>query len=266
MKRQQLFRRLQPNIPEGVFDKDSKRSDGDCRPPRENRWASSDGDQKDLTEFHGYNHEEPEKFSVRLTDTFAKDSIPEGEWTITAVGQLREDAKTGWSSYEQVSLTFSEFGICLKERFENPALVATLQPIIPEEVFVSKLKCLVLADYQHFLYKIRTVIELRESAAHLVKTVGRPVTTTRKLANSLKPVDLTEFHGYNREEPEEFLVRFTDTFAKDSIPEGEWAITAVGQLREDAKTGWPSYEQVSLTFSELEICLKERFENPALVA
>ncbi|KAL3278549.1 hypothetical protein HHI36_024416 [Cryptolaemus montrouzieri] len=63
-----------------------------------------------------------------------------------------------------------------------------------------------------------------------------------QLANILKPVDLPKFHGYNHEDPEEFLVRLTGTFAKHAIPEDKWTITAAGQLREEGKTWWVPYE------------------------
>ncbi|KAL3271854.1 hypothetical protein HHI36_022324 [Cryptolaemus montrouzieri] len=87
-----------------------------------------------------------------------------------------------------------------------------------------------------------------------------------QLANILKPVDLPEFHGHNHKDPEEFLVKLTGTFAKHAIPEEKWTITAAGQLREEAKTWWVPYEHVGLTFSEFETSLKERFNNPALIA
>ncbi|KAL3286412.1 hypothetical protein HHI36_000921 [Cryptolaemus montrouzieri] len=139
---------------------------------------------------------------VRLTGTYAKHAIPEEKWTITAAGQLREEAKTWWVPYEH------EFETSLKERFNNPSLVAKLtaelynrrqkddeaveiflikkqqlfrrlQPNTAEEVLVSTLTCLVLAEYQPFLYKIRTSKDLRETASHLERIVRRPATATR---------------------------------------------------------------------------------------
>ncbi|KAL3277895.1 hypothetical protein HHI36_013236 [Cryptolaemus montrouzieri] len=161
----------------------------------------------DLPEFHGYNHEDPEEFLVKMTGTFAKHAILEEKWTITAAGQLREEVKTWWVPYEHVGLTFSEFETSLKERFNNPALVAKLtaelynrrqeedeaveiflikkqqlfrrlQRNTAEEVLLSTLTCLVLAEYQPFLYKIRTLKDLRETASHLERTVRRPASSS----------------------------------------------------------------------------------------
>ncbi|KAL3281595.1 hypothetical protein HHI36_004802 [Cryptolaemus montrouzieri] len=111
--------------------------------------------------------------------------------------------------YEDVGLKLSEFENSLKERFNNSALIAKrnctigsredetveifqikkqqlfmrLQANIPEEVMVSTLTCLVLADYQPFLYMMGTVKDLRETAAHLKRTVRRP-------AMAIRPADV----------------------------------------------------------------------------
>ncbi|KAL3286739.1 hypothetical protein HHI36_001232 [Cryptolaemus montrouzieri] len=112
-----------------------------------------------------------------------------------------------WVPYDHVGLTFSEFETSLKERFNNPALVAKLtaelynrrqkedeaveifllkkkqlfrrlQPNTADEVLVSTLTCLVLAEYQPFLYEIGSLKDLRKTAL-LERTVGRPATATR---------------------------------------------------------------------------------------
>ncbi|KAL3275074.1 hypothetical protein HHI36_019846 [Cryptolaemus montrouzieri] len=116
---------------------------------------------------------DPEELLMRLTGTFVKHAIPEKKWMITAVG-----------------LTFSEFETRLKERFNNPTLVAKLTAELYKrrqkedeavEIFLIK-KQQIFRKLQPNTAEevlIRTLKDLRETAAHLERTVRRPATATR---------------------------------------------------------------------------------------
>ncbi|KAL3279443.1 hypothetical protein HHI36_016954 [Cryptolaemus montrouzieri] len=132
----------------------------------------------DLPEFHGYNHEDPEEFLVRLTGTFAKHAITEEKWTITAAGQLREEAKTWWVPYEHVGLTFLEFETSLRERFNNPALVAKLTAELYNKRQKEDEAVEIFLIKKQQLFR-RTLKDLKEAASYLERTVRRPATATK---------------------------------------------------------------------------------------
>ncbi|KAL3277898.1 hypothetical protein HHI36_013239 [Cryptolaemus montrouzieri] len=132
----------------------------------------------DLPEFHGYNHEDPEEFLVKLTGTFAKHAIPEEKWTITAE-KFNNPALVAKLTAELYNRRQEEDEAVEIFLIKKQQLFRRLQPNTADEVLVSTLTCLVLAEYQPFLYKIRTLKDLRETASHLERTVRRPATATR---------------------------------------------------------------------------------------